>query len=98
MPGKIDGGVIHESPFSTGGRHSESACYFFYGTGQGSAVQMSAAYSLIARSLENLPEQATFRTALRDQASGVGIQLADALLAFAYTKSDRPDACRNRRG
>jgi hypothetical protein len=31
---------------------------------------MSLAYSAIVRSLENLPEPATFRTALRDHSSG----------------------------
>ena len=41
-----------------------------YGTGHGSTFQMSAAYSAIVRSLENLPEQATLRSARRDQASG----------------------------
>ena len=41
----------------------------FYGTGHGFAFQMSAAYSAIVRSLENFPEPATFRMALRAQAS-----------------------------
>ncbi len=41
----------------------------FHGTGQGFACQMSAAYSAIVRSLENFPEPATFRMALRAQAS-----------------------------
>src|ERR1700757_888654 len=36
-----------------------------YRTGQGFTSQMSAAYSAIVRSLENLPELATFRIALR---------------------------------
>jgi hypothetical protein len=37
----------------------------FYGTGQGCAFQISAAYWAIVRSLENFPELATFRIALR---------------------------------
>ena len=36
-----------------------------YGTGHGLASQISAAYSAMVRSLENLPEAATFRIALR---------------------------------
>src|SRR5215467_10073846 len=39
-------------------------------TTHGLACQMSAAYSAIVRSLENFPELATFRMALRAQASG----------------------------
>ncbi len=42
----------------------------FYSTGQAFAFQISVAYSEIVRSLENLPELATLRIALRDQASG----------------------------
>src|SRR5258707_15627634 len=40
-------------------------------TGHGSTFQMEAAYSAIVRSLENLPEPATFKMALRAQASGL---------------------------
>jgi len=40
-----------------------------YGTGQGAAFQMSALYSLMVRSLENIPELATFRMAMCAQAS-----------------------------
>src|SRR5690349_18384559 len=39
----------------------------FYVTGHGAASQISDAYWAIVRSLENLPEAATFRIALRDQ-------------------------------
>lgn len=39
-----------------------------YGTGQGFACQISAAYCAIVRSLENLPEPATLRIALRAHA------------------------------
>src|SRR5262245_23103526 len=39
-------------------------------TGEGSACQISAAYSLIVRSLENRLEQATLTIALRAQPSG----------------------------
>src|SRR6516165_1704224 len=41
-----------------------------HGTGHALTCQMSAAYSPIVRSLENFPELATFRMALRAQASG----------------------------
>src|SRR6266498_2699752 len=40
-----------------------------HGTGHGLACQMSAAHSAMVRSLENLPELATVRMALRTQAS-----------------------------
>src|SRR5215472_880632 len=39
-------------------------------TGHGFTCQMSAAYSAIVRSLENLPEPATLRIALRAHAPG----------------------------
>jgi hypothetical protein len=39
-------------------------------TGHGRASQTSAAYWAIVRSLENFPELATFRMAVRVQASG----------------------------
>ena len=42
---------------------------FIYKIGQGSACQISRAYSVMVRSLENFPEEAMFRTALRDQFS-----------------------------
>jgi len=41
-----------------------------HGTGHGSTRQMSAAYSAMVRSLENLPEHATLMIAFRVQASG----------------------------
>jgi hypothetical protein len=41
-----------------------------YGTGHGLTSQISAAYSAMVRSLENLPEPATFRIALRVHPSG----------------------------
>ena len=53
------------------------------GTGHGFAFQISAAYSAIVRSLENLPEPATFRIALRAQPSG-----------SAYSSSSRWSASR----
>src|SRR5262249_25579859 len=46
------------------------SCRGAQGTGHGSACQISAAYSAMVRSLENLPEQATLRIAFRAQASG----------------------------
>ena len=42
----------------------------YYAIGHGSTFQISAAYSAIVRSLENFPELATFRIALRAHASG----------------------------
>lgn len=39
-------------------------------TGHGSTFQMAVAYSAMVRSLENLPDAATFRITLRAQASG----------------------------
>src|SRR5262249_55701106 len=44
-------------------------------TGHGLTCQMSDAYSTIVRSLENLPEPATFRIALRAQAPGSAYRL-----------------------
>src|SRR5437016_12076535 len=41
-----------------------------YDAGHGSTSQMPVAYSAIVRSLENFPEPATFKIALRAQASG----------------------------
>jgi hypothetical protein len=40
-----------------------------YGTGHACACQISAAYSATVRSLENLPDAATFKTALCAHAS-----------------------------
>src|SRR5215471_21221730 len=56
---------------------------FHHDTGQGLTCQMSAAYSAIVRSLENLPELATFRMAVRAHASG-----------FAYRAHSLPSASR----
>ena len=42
----------------------------FYGTAQGFTFQISVAYSVMVRSLENLPDAATFRIAVRVHASG----------------------------
>jgi len=54
-----------------------------YRTGQGPTFHMSAAYSLIVRSLENLPELATFKMVLRAQSSG-----------WAYSSTSRWSASR----
>ena len=52
-------------------RHFEmNAAAFYQPTGQGLACQISAAYSLIVRSLEKRLEQATLMIALRAQPSG----------------------------
>ena len=47
----------------------------YWETGHAFAFQMSAAYSAIVRSLENFPEPATFKIALRDHPAGVGIEV-----------------------
>src|SRR5262249_25755778 len=52
-------------------------------TGQGVTSQIPAAYSMIVRSLENLPEQATLRMALRDQASGSAYNSPTCCCAWA---------------
>lgn len=57
LPGARDGMAL--------ARPADSA----YGTGQGRAFQISAAYSAIVRSLENRPEPATFRIAFLAQPS-----------------------------
>ena len=44
--------------------------FFYYGTGHGFTSQIRVAYSVIVRSLENFPEPATFKIALRPQVSG----------------------------
>ena len=46
-----------------------------YGTGHGVAFQMSAAYSAMVRSLENFPEPATFKIALRAHPVRVAVEL-----------------------
>ena len=55
-----------------------------YDTGHGSASQIPAAYSAMVRSLENLPEPATFRIALQAQPCG-----------SAYSSSSRRSASRH---
>src|SRR5262245_51111254 len=50
-------------------------CRLHHDTGHGFTCQMSEAYSPIVRSLENLPELATFRIALRAQAPGSAYRL-----------------------
>src|ERR1700756_2481882 len=46
--------------------YSKLFCLLFHSTGHRFTFQMSAAYSPIVRSLENFPEPATFKIALRD--------------------------------
>ena len=50
------------------------------GTGQGVAPQIDPAYSAIVRSLENFPERATLRIALRPHASRSRVEVGHALL------------------
>src|ERR1017187_1801384 len=57
--------------------------YPLSGMGHGCRFQISRAYSAMVRSLENRPEPATFRMALRAQSSGL-----------AYSASRRPSASR----
>src|SRR6187401_3098156 len=53
----------------TAGQGRDARPYLsLYRTGHGFTSQISCAYSAIARSLENFPEAATFRMALRTQA------------------------------
>ena len=66
-------------------------------TGHGFAFQISLAYSAIVRSLENLPEPATFRIALRAQASGSAYSATEPLVAPRDRTSGRPGACSGRR-
>ena len=53
-----------------------------YPTGHGFAFQISAAYCAMVRSLENLPEPATLRMALRAQASRSAIECARCLVGL----------------
>src|ERR1700722_7611615 len=57
------------------------AWVYIQSTGQGFTPQIPDAYSVMVRSLENFPEAATFRIALRAQASG-----------SAYSSPNRPCA------
>src|SRR5882672_8077367 len=61
--------------------HVLSCRVVVYGTGHGFTPQISAAYSAMVRSLENLPELAMFRMALRAHACG-----------SAYSSSSRRSA------
>src|SRR5712672_1896077 len=51
---------------------------FHQGTGQGLTFQIAAAYSAMVRSLENFPEPATFKMALRTHASGRAYRSSNA--------------------
>src|SRR5215510_4892517 len=65
------GGLISRFGQSFCFRHFEmNSAAFYQPTGQGLACQISAAYSLIVRSLEKRLEQATLMIALRAQPSG----------------------------
>src|SRR4029077_396648 len=63
-------------PFNDERRDLHFALWFtrqrpgFYGTGHGFTFQISSAYSEMVRSVENLPELATFKMAFRVQPSG----------------------------
>src|SRR5712671_4666975 len=66
-------GQINQHPFWGGpanGRRDTRARMCLYGTGHGFTFQISVAYSAIVRSLENFPEPATLRIALRVHAPG----------------------------
>ena len=54
-----------------------------YSIGHDSTSQMLFAYSAMVRSLENLPDAAMFRIALRDQRFLVGVKLAQPRVRFA---------------
>ena len=62
--------------FGTGGARLKLV-ELSYGTGHGFAFQISAAYSAMVRSLENFPELATFKIALRAQASRSAYKFAE---------------------
>src|SRR5208337_2995716 len=71
------------------GAHSRPAtrrtqCVLHYGMGHGSAFQMSRAYSAMVRSLENFPELATFRMALRAHSPGFAYNAPAASCARQY--------------
>src|SRR5262249_26791302 len=55
-----------------------------YRTGHGFTPQMSAAYSLIVRSLENFPEPATFKIAFRAQPCGSAYKTPSCSCALTY--------------
>ncbi len=57
-----------------------------YFTTQGLAFQISAAYSLMVRSLENFPDPATLRMALRAQPSGSAYSTPRRSLASRYDR------------
>src|SRR5271166_4051747 len=58
--------------------------YAFCGIGQGFTFQISVAYSAIVRSLENLPEPATFKMALRAHSSGLAYSAQSRSSASRY--------------
>ena len=59
-------------------------CAVHYGMGHGSTFQMSRAYSAMVRSLENFPELATFRIALRAHSLGFAYNAPAASCAQQY--------------
>ena len=58
--------------------------YAFSRTGHGCTFQMSAAYSATVRSLENFPEPATFKMALRAHSSGSAYNARSCSSASRY--------------
>jgi hypothetical protein len=55
-----------------------------YGTGHGFTFQISVAYSVIVRSVENFPELATFKMVFRAQASGLLYKSSNRWSASRY--------------
>src|SRR5579863_5911233 len=84
--GKPNGPPVADGPAASPAADSLRSCFrgLGQGIGHGSAFQISAAYSAIVRSLENLPEAATLTIALRAQASGVRYSSLTRCWAWAY--------------
>jgi hypothetical protein len=66
-PGEVDQHLLWRRPAGERGNACAAAC--LYDSGHGFTPQMPDAYSAILRSLENLPEPATFRMAFRVHSS-----------------------------
>src|SRR5262249_13182752 len=68
-PGHIDQYLFRRRP-PRQRRNGRGRMFFFYGTGHGFISQISDAYSAMVRSLENFPELATFKIAMRPHIFG----------------------------
>ena len=68
-PGDVDQ-ASPSAPACRPAARCSGIAHVFYSTGHGFTPQISLAYSAIVRSLENFPDAATFRMALRAHSSG----------------------------